>query len=82
MKKIIAIILLLSFMCACGKKSDPIYKEGKIEKIESIELIRALENNINLGTFVVKNSCFAVDVNQDLMRAIDVMPNDKIRKLY
>ena len=35
MKKIIAIILLLSFMCACGKKSDPIYKEGKIEKFEN-----------------------------------------------
>ena len=35
MKKIIAIILLLSFFCACGKKNDPIYKEGKIEKFEN-----------------------------------------------
>jgi len=35
MKKIIAIILLLSFICACGKKNDPIYKEGKIEKFEN-----------------------------------------------
>jgi len=35
MKKIIAIILLLSFIYACGKKNDPIYKEGKIEKFEN-----------------------------------------------
>ncbi len=58
------------------------FKLGKIEKIEGIELIRAIENNLNLGTFVAKNSGFAVDVNQDLMKAIDLMPSDKIRKLY
>jgi 3-deoxy-manno-octulosonate cytidylyltransferase (CMP-KDO synthetase) len=57
-------------------------KLGKIEKIEGIELLRAIENNLNLGTFVIKGSSFAVDVNQDLMRAIDVMPKDRIRKLY
>ena len=57
-------------------------KMGKIEKIEGIELIRALENNLNLGTFVIHGSSFAVDVNQDLMRAIGIMPKDKIRKLY
>ena len=55
---------------------------GEIEKIENIELMRALENNLKLGTFVVKGSDFAVDVNADLLRAINVMPKDKIRKLY
>ena len=29
---------------------------GEIEKIENIELMRALENNLKLGTFVVKGS--------------------------
>jgi 3-deoxy-manno-octulosonate cytidylyltransferase (CMP-KDO synthetase) len=58
------------------------FKEGKIEKIEGIELLRAMENNLNLGTFIVKNSGFAVDVNSDLMKAIDLMPSNKIRKLY
>ena len=57
-------------------------KMGKIEKIEGIELLRAIENNLNLGTFVVEGSDFAVDVNQDLMRAIDIMPKDRTRKLY
>ena len=55
---------------------------GKIEKIEGIELIRALENNLNLGTFVIKGTSFSVDVNQDLIKAIDVMPNNLVRKLY
>ena len=54
----------------------------KIEKIENIELMRALEIGLNLGTFEIKGSDFAVDVNSDLLRAIDVMPKDKIRKLY
>jgi len=57
-------------------------KMGPIEKIEGIELMRALENNLTIGTFVVKGNEFAVDVNEDLMKAIDLMPRDKIRKLY
>ena len=57
-------------------------KMGKIEKIEGIELLRAIENNFNLGTFILHGSAFSVDVNQDLMRAIDIMPKDSIRKLY
>ena len=57
-------------------------KMGPIEKIEGIELMRALENDLTIGTFVVKGNEFAVDVNEDLMKAIDLMPRDKTRKLY
>ena len=57
-------------------------KLGFNEKAEGIELIRALENDIKIGTFIAINSGFAVDVNQDLMRAINIMPNNKIRKKY
>ena len=55
---------------------------GLIEKIEGIELMRALENNLIIGSFSIKGNDFAVDVNEDLMKAIDMMPRDKIRKLY
>ena len=72
---------IVSFKYDALKKYNS-FKEGKIEKIEGIELIRAIENNLNLGTFKATNSGFAVDVNQDLMKAIDLMPTDKIRKLY
>tara|TARA_Y100001970_G_scaffold76866_1_gene97650 strand:- start:12738 stop:13478 length:741 start_codon:yes stop_codon:yes gene_type:complete len=72
---------IVSFKPDALKKYSTL-KMGIIEKIEGIELIRAIENNLNLGTFIAKGSGFAVDVNQDLMKAIDVMPKDKIRKLY
>ena len=58
------------------------FKLGRLEKIEGIELMRSLENNQSLGTFIIKGDDFAVDVNADLLKAIDVMPKDKFRKLY
>ena len=53
-----------------------------LEKIEGIELMRAIELGLKIGTFIIKGSDFAVDVNADLFRAIDMMPKDRIRKLY
>mgnify|MGYP001201518050 FL=1 len=55
---------------------------GAIEEIEGIELLRALEIGLSIGTFVIKGSDFAVDINADLIKAIDVMPKDKYRKFY
>lgn len=57
-------------------------KMGYLEKIEGIELLRALEINLNLGTFISKGTSFSVDVNDDLLKAIDIMPNNPIRKKY
>ena len=51
-------------------------------KIEGIELLRAIENDLSIGTFVAKGSSFGVNVKQDLLRAIDEMSRNKIRKLY
>jgi 3-deoxy-manno-octulosonate cytidylyltransferase (CMP-KDO synthetase) len=55
---------------------------GTIEKIENIELMRALENNLRLGTFVIEGSDFAVDIQADFFRAVEAMRKDKLRKLY
>lgn len=57
-------------------------KMGELEKIEGIELMRALELGMKIGTFVIRGSDFAVDINADLFKAINMMPKDKIRKLY
>ncbi len=57
-------------------------KIGKLEEIEGIELLRALENNISIGTFISKSTSFSVDVNDDLLKAIDEMPKNPIRKKY
>lgn len=58
------------------------FKMSKIEKIEGIELLRAIENDLKIGTFVIKTDSFSVDVNEDLQKAIDLMPKDKYRKFY
>ena len=51
---------------------DGISKMTKLEKIEGIELMRALELGLKIGTFIIKGSDFAVDVNADLFKAIDL----------
>ena len=55
---------------------------GPLEKTEGIELMRALELGMNIGTFIIKGSDFAVDVKTDLFKTISVMPHDKVRKKY
>ncbi len=56
--------------------------QSKLEKIESIELFRALENNFSIGTFKSFSNSFSVDVKDDLLNAIKIMKNDKFRKKY
>ena len=55
---------------------------GKLEQIEGIELLRSIENNQSIGTFISKSTSFSVDVNDDLLKAINVMPKNPIRKKY
>ncbi len=57
-------------------------KQSNYEKIEGIELLRSIENNFNVGSFIIKRDIFSVDVQKDYLRAIDLMPNDPIRKKY
>ena len=58
------------------------FKPGTLERIEGIELLRALENNLSIGTFEAKGSSFGVNVKQDLLRAIEEMSKNRVRKLY
>tara|TARA_B100000700_G_C14798696_1_gene739459 strand:+ start:117 stop:851 length:735 start_codon:yes stop_codon:yes gene_type:complete len=57
-------------------------KQSKLEKIESIELLRALENDFSLGSFGLSGDSFSIDVKEDFENALKVMPKDKYRKLY
>lgn len=57
-------------------------KESELEKIENIELMRAIENEMKLGTFKMNGSSFAIDVKHDFLKALILMPKDKIRKKY
>ena len=37
------------------------FKLGKLEQIEGIELLRSIENNQSIGTFISKSTSFSVD---------------------
>ena len=50
------------------------------EKIESIELLRAIENGMSLGSNKISADSFSVDVIEDFRRAKKYLKNDKIKK--
>lgn len=60
-----------------GKLSQTYY-----EKIEGIELLRAIENDMKVGSFIIKKDIFSVDIKKDYLKAVSLMPLDPIRKKY
>jgi 3-deoxy-manno-octulosonate cytidylyltransferase (CMP-KDO synthetase) len=52
------------------------------EQSENIELLRALDNNFNVGTFLIKNKTFSVNTSLDFLKAKKLMKYCKIRKRY
>ena len=57
-------------------------KVSYLEKMEGVELLRALENNLKIGTFSIKSNTFSVDIKEDYLKAIEVFKTDKIIKKY
>ena len=72
---------IISFKPRALKKfaSFPI---GSLEKAEGIELLRALENGLALGTVVFEGSSFSVDVEEDYIKAKEIILKDETRKRY
>ncbi len=58
----------ISFKPSALKKFSKL-KKSKLEIIEGIELMRALENNFNIGTFPIKTKSFSVNTPGDLKLA-------------
>ena len=52
------------------------------EKIESIELLRAIENDMKLGSNKIYADSFSVDVIEDFRKAKKYLKNDKIKNRY
>ena len=55
---------------------------SSLELAEGIELLRAIENGMMVGTVILKGDSFSVDIKQDFERAIEHMAVDEIRKKY
>lgn len=57
-------------------------KPSKLETIEDIELLRALENDMRVFSYRIKEKSFSVDINDDYLKAKIAMSTDLYRKKY
>ena len=57
-------------------------KPTKFEEIEDIELLRAIENDMRVFSFKIKESSFSVDINDDYLKAKIAMNEDKYSGKY
>ena len=55
---------------------------GENEQFEGVELMRALENEIRIGSFTINKDIFSVDIKKDYIKSIQLMPYDSLRKKY
>ena len=58
------------------------FKKGFLENIEGVELLRALENGLSIGTFEIKTSTFSINTRKDFKKAKKILSTDKILKKY
>jgi 3-deoxy-manno-octulosonate cytidylyltransferase (CMP-KDO synthetase) len=57
-------------------------KPSPLQISESVELLRALENGMVLGTVLLDGDSISVDIREDYVRAKILMMTDDIRRLY
>ncbi len=74
-------VSVISFTAEALKKYSK-FKKSYLESIENIELLRALENDMNVYSYELEGNSFSIDVNDDYIRAKIAMIDDPIRKLY
>ena len=57
-------------------------KIGYLENLEGIELLRAIENKMKVGSFPIHTSSFSINTTDDVIRAKKIMKKDKFFKKY
>tara|TARA_E500000178_G_scaffold183468_1_gene181900 strand:- start:11317 stop:12072 length:756 start_codon:yes stop_codon:yes gene_type:complete len=72
---------IISFKPSALKKFC-LTKPTKLEMVEGIELLRAIEINLKIKTIVLKGDSFSVDIKDDYVKAKQKMKKDKFFKLY
>lgn len=56
--------------------------QSPMEICESVELMRAIENGMTVGTMLLEGASFSVDVHDDYVRVQVQMAEDAVRKRY
>ena len=72
---------IISFKPDALKKFS-LHKKTPLEKIEDIELLRALEIGIKIKSLNLIGDSFSVDVMEDYLKAKKQIVKDKFFKLY
>ena len=72
---------IISFKPEALKKFS-LHPQTRLEKIEGIELLRAIEIGLKIKTIVIKGNSFSVDIKEDFIKAKKFMEKDKLLKLY
>ena len=57
-------------------------KQSKLELLEDIELLRAIDIGLKIKTFSLKGDSFSVDIPKNLIDARKKMKKDKYYKIY
>ena len=55
---------------------------SSLERIEGIELLRALENDFKIGTFEISTKTFSINTPKDLLLAKKIIKKDGHLKKY
>ena len=63
-------------------KEFSLHKKTPLEKIEDVELLRALEIGIKIKTKNLNGDSFSIDVMEDYLKAKKKISKDKFLKLY
>ena len=72
---------IISFKPQALKKFKK-FKKGLLEKIEGIELLRAIENKLSIGTFEINTNTFSINTPEDFKKAQKILSKDKLTKKY
>ena len=57
-------------------------KQGGLEKIEDIELLRAIDLGLSIKTFSLEGDSFSIDIKKNLIDARKIILKDKFYKIY
>ena len=57
-------------------------KIGYLENVEGVELLRAIENKISIGTFSINSVSFSINTPKDFYKAEQILEKDKLYKKY
>ena len=87
MKKGISNVPMYKQVCVIPFRRDFLIKYNEMEQtnleiIESVDMLRLIENGIKIKMVYTDENNFSVDTKQDLINVIDYMKNDELVKKY